>query len=591
MHAHPNLHPNMAVTSVRPRADRPPFIPASVAVARQRPRPTPDEVAATGGRRPKRIKVKRGPAAAAGEENWVRLADLQRPGVSPSIAPKPPPPPSWPAPLRDVGAKFYAASVTEECFRDVASAAALLRALRLALVGGVTPDSEWMRFAFGRLAEAVRSLPQDDEFANDAQLFLAAERKKTKAPAALRHLQQCASLDVLAFALWALDRRQVTGNGGADASANAVPHPASVAAAAERLVLARPGVADALRRLLRPRAALDAAAAWGVRKAWLRKEGASKGSPWKPGACLLLQLLRARWCEAAAAAMDASLDAADRRVRASLDAWHFIGRDCGARWLAFVVPGASALAALERSGGGRGGTGVVELGAHNGYWAQLLAKKGVSVTALDIDPPKPARGQTPVRQGTADDLPGLQHDTLFLCMPPPGEAACAEEALEKFGGGRVAYVGEWNSGMTATRQFHRDLVQNFELEERCSLPCWPRMRAELFIFRRNPPGASEEGSGAGKWPLVCDACGCRGPLRLCPWTRHLRLCSEACFDAAKEDHEALLAMMFCGARPSDRPAFGKWLRCSWVDVESPSTSPFLREALRCATPQAEPAWS
>lgn len=56
----------------------------------------------------------------------------------------------------------------------------------------------------------------------------------------------------------------------------------------------------------------------------------------------------------------------------------------------------------------------------------------------------------PVHFGTADDLRDASEKTLLLCMPSPGEAGIAEQALDAFSGPYVAYVGEWLSGMTGT---------------------------------------------------------------------------------------------------------------------------------------------
>ena len=47
---------------------------------------------------------------------------------------------------------------------------------------------------------------------------------------------------------------------------------------------------------------------------------------------------------------------------------------------------------------------------------------------------------------------------LLLCMPSPGEEDLADTALHHFHGARVAYVGEWGSGMTGTVGLHASLA-------------------------------------------------------------------------------------------------------------------------------------
>eukprot|EP00435_Cladocopium_sp_Y103_P005785 s3447_g1.t2 len=113
----------------------------------------------------------------------------------------------------------------------------------------------------------------------------------------------------------------------------------------------------------------------------------------------------------------------------------------------------------------RSAGGAIDLGAGVGYWSQLLHQGGVDVLALDLDPPRDQTKAVKVEFGDATSLHGLPcagRELLLLCMPPPGEAACAEEALEHFRGRYVAYVGEWCSGMTATPAFHESLLSKFE---------------------------------------------------------------------------------------------------------------------------------
>eukprot|EP00965_Chrysotila_dentata_P171003 5643418-Pleurochrysis_carterae.AAC.1 len=46
---------------------------------------------------------------------------------------------------------------------------------------------------------------------------------------------------------------------------------------------------------------------------------------------------------------------------------------------------------------------------------------------------------------------------LSLCTHNFREPDLADAALDAFCGPRVAYVGEWATGMTATRSFHESL--------------------------------------------------------------------------------------------------------------------------------------
>ena len=326
----------------------------------------------------------------------------------------------------------------------------------------------------------------------------------------------------------------------------------------------------------------------------------------------MLRLLRARWVEAVAAVAAARplLDCAEPKVREAtllttyylplttchlllathlsltaapkvreaLLAWQYAGRDCGARWLAFATPNPAALATLARAaqasedageGGGGGGGGLVELGAARGYWVRLLWRRGVApLTALDISPPEGRQPQPPaVTYGTAESLGQAAggRGVLLLCMPSPGEEDLADTALRHFHGARVAYVGEWGSGMTGTVGLHASLAdtRRWALESVVPLPTFVKGRLALHIFARvraaasAPPAApaspvataaratkrkrgaasaaatadtdagTADAAGAPP-PLAaaarCEACGGGDTgLRRCPWTRQVRL--------------------------------------------------------------------
>ena len=280
---------------------------------------------------------------------------------------------------------------------------------------------------------------------------------------------------------------------------------------------------------------------------------------------------------AAVAAARPLLDCAEPKVREALLAWQYAGRDCGARWLAFATPNPAALATLARAaqppGGGREGGGaeggLVELGAARGYWVRLLWRRGVApLTALDISPPEGRQPPPPaVTYGTAESLGQAAGGggVLLLCMPSPGEEDLADTALHHFHGARVAYVGEWGSGMTGTVGLHASLAdtRRWALESVVPLPTFVKGRLALHIFARvraaasAPPAAAaspvataaratkrKRGTASAAAPADtdagavdaagappplaaaarCEACGGGDTgLRRCPWTRQVQL--------------------------------------------------------------------
>jgi hypothetical protein len=622
--------------------------------------------------------------------------------------------PKWPAACRPLAESFCAGACGVS---GVATGLAALRALRLSLSLGVG-SPEWRVWAEQRLEESLCRPPVIPGASPDVKSYHSESRAARNAPggAAVSLLRQLCALDRLEAVLWDVARRSAgpppvllaqkgasTGTppalSGAAASAGPPPVlPAVVAeaAAAAHLATCDEGAATARRVLA---AIPGVATTWGARTEWLERE---EGPPWREGACALLRLMRARWVECVCHAFRMGSNTDPKRAQAAVLRWQLAGRDIGARFFSFSVPGSKALRCLA----GLAAEGaVVELGAHNGHWAACVEKRAEAlrraggaaeqtiragtgergrgqaadahskrqrnvdggananaktnteggehpgdpphpaVLALDISPPPPPpRQPLPIAPGTASSLPSLPHQTLFLCMPSPGEEALAEGALAAFTGSYVAYVGEWGTGMTGTRIFHAQLISGaWEMTSRLPVPNWPLMHVELFVFRRkrgageggghtagvqaggntagvqaggntagagmkiakqarrqdvknkrrgaeDKTGENTAGEGPGKpigeQALVrCAGCGGQATSR-CPLTRQMCLCpSAACYAATAGAHAALLELGFCGLGGVVRPLWGEWERCKWLGEESASKREWL--ALARATPHAE----
>jgi hypothetical protein len=127
---------------------------------------------------------------------------------------------------------------------------------------------------------------------------------------------------------------------------------------------------------------------------------------------------------------------------------------------------------------------VVEIGGGSGYWAWLMAQRGISVRAFDVQPP--AFMWHPVEAG--DERAVLQHPgrTLFLCWPPYG-SLMAVRALSWYGGDLVVYVGEWRLGC-AEPLFFTTLDLEFAAVESVAIPQWFARDDRLYVFRRRAGG-------------------------------------------------------------------------------------------------------
>jgi hypothetical protein len=194
--------------------------------------------------------------------------------------------------------------------------------------------------------------------------------------------------------------------------------------------------------------------------------------------------------------------------------WRNNCRDWCSHLYAYATPSPDALAVLAKY------APLVEMGAGTGYWASLLAARGVDVMAFDVCPPslhqsseaeddgpfahlhkkkKPSNeptqnadhGQvrtfTSVAKGGPETLTSDEatHErTLFLCSPPPLDDM-ARQSLRCFKGDHVVYVGEWQ-GDTADRAFENELVKRFVNVEEVELPNWGNSAYSLTVWKRKP---------------------------------------------------------------------------------------------------------
>ena len=121
---------------------------------------------------------------------------------------------------------------------------------------------------------------------------------------------------------------------------------------------------------------------------------------------------------------------------------------------------------------------ILEVGAGTGYWAWLLSQTGVNVVARDVEP-----GQSPtwfpIRNEVSET--DLSRDGLLLCWPP-FESSMALDALKRFKGNAVYYVGEWR-GRTASPAFH-DELENWTRTDEVDIPSWPGFSDRLYCFER-----------------------------------------------------------------------------------------------------------
>lgn len=126
-------------------------------------------------------------------------------------------------------------------------------------------------------------------------------------------------------------------------------------------------------------------------------------------------------------------------------------------------------------------TPIIEIGSGTGYWAWLLRQAGAKIQCLDLEPDAPPRW-VEIKRGDPSHLKLYQDHTLLLCWPSLN-THMATQSLNHFTGSHLIYVGEWR-GRTADSEFHDQLENQWNLEHRISIPCWPGFSDHVFIFSR-----------------------------------------------------------------------------------------------------------
>ena len=185
----------------------------------------------------------------------------------------------------------------------------------------------------------------------------------------------------------------------------------------------------------------------------------------------------ARWPLTPGVAQVLSLPAR-RRELASLFSW--------------AIPTDAALDAIAELG-----EPLVEGGAGTGYWAALLAGRGVDVAAFDLEPPGDraanefhTTGRRPwhdvQRLSTRDAIRRERDRTLLLVWPPHADDAASHDALRAYRGTTLVLVGEGPDGATGSIRFGRELARNWTARTVVTIPRWPGLADRLAMLERNP---------------------------------------------------------------------------------------------------------
>lgn len=148
----------------------------------------------------------------------------------------------------------------------------------------------------------------------------------------------------------------------------------------------------------------------------------------------------------------------------------------------FAIPSEESILAIK----GFSDT-VIEVGAGSGYWAWLMSQVGIKVFAFDTEKPPNDLFTTswhPIIIGNPVYLKKPVTAALFLCWPPY-DSPMAFDALQRYPGNKLIYVGEGMEGCTADDRFHRELAAKWALVKSVSIPQWEYVHDYMMIYERN----------------------------------------------------------------------------------------------------------
>lgn len=132
---------------------------------------------------------------------------------------------------------------------------------------------------------------------------------------------------------------------------------------------------------------------------------------------------------------------------------------------------------------------IIEIGAGNGYWSSVLQKNGCEIIPVD----KPGKyndyfGKNfptycDIRKDGCGSLKHFPNHNLFLCWPPY-DKKMASNALSKFKGNFVIYIGEGTHGCTGDDKFHDMLIKDWNIKKRIHTPKFEGCYDYLTIYKR-----------------------------------------------------------------------------------------------------------
>lgn len=159
-----------------------------------------------------------------------------------------------------------------------------------------------------------------------------------------------------------------------------------------------------------------------------------------------------------------------------------------------------------------GNDSVLEIGAGKALWAKLLQDMGITVIATDSKAGRPPGSEDPstihddnvywskeleeevpeqfslegqpfdrttytevITMDANEAIETYPQCNVLLVIWPPHDSLMAYDALQRFGGSKLIYIGEGDLGCTGCKEFHQELHENWKRINHLCIPTWPSM--------------------------------------------------------------------------------------------------------------------
>jgi hypothetical protein len=147
----------------------------------------------------------------------------------------------------------------------------------------------------------------------------------------------------------------------------------------------------------------------------------------------------------------------------------------------------NTISAMRKKDGGF--NKIVDFGCGTGYLAsQIHYHCNIPIVAIDLHY-QPIQ-HFPIQQGDIDALKNTQfaNDLLLLCWPPHSThdetGTMSHQAIQKFSGSKLLYIGEWKGGCTGSNEFFDELEKRWWRVKSVEIPNWYNIKDKAYFFER-----------------------------------------------------------------------------------------------------------